>query len=141
MLSRCPTAPQQGVLHSKISAVRPRLAYMVARTRPPKRSPLFTFAERFYTQVKRDVARRQADELKRVGDAAGARKATRKAAGYDRQLKALERDAKRAQMERQRDKLAGEGIALAEAGNRVEARKVAKEAERLDREANRLSRS
>ena len=114
---------------------------MVARAPTAKRSPSLTFADRFYTQIKRDAARRQADELKRAGDAAGARKAAREAADYDRQLKALERDQKRAQMERQRDKLARQGIALAKAGNMVEAHKVAKEAERLDREAKRLSHS
>lgn len=114
---------------------------MVARTRPPKRSQSFTFVERFYTQAKRDAALRRADELKRAGDAAGARKATREAADYDRELKALERDEKRAQIERQRDELARQGIALVKAGNLVEARKAAKEAERLDREAKRLSRS
>ncbi len=113
---------------------------MAARTRPPKRSPLFTFAERFYTQAKRDSAHRQADELKRAGDASGARKATQEAANYDRQLKALERDQRRAQLERQRDGFARHGIALAEAGKMVEARRAAKEAERLDREAKRLSR-
>jgi hypothetical protein len=113
---------------------------MVARTRRPKHSQSFIFIERFYTQAKRDAARRQADELKRAGDVAGARKATREAADYDRQLKALGRDAKCDQMERQRDELARQGIALAEAGNLVEARKAAKEAERLDREAKRFSR-
>jgi len=114
---------------------------MVARTRPPKRSQSFTFVERFYTQAKRDAARIQADKLKRAGDAAGARKATRDMADYDRELKALDRDEKRARMERRRDELAHQGIALAEAGHLLEARQAAKEAERLDREAKRLSRS
>jgi hypothetical protein len=114
---------------------------MVARARPPKRSQSFTFVERFYTQAKRDAARRQADKLKRAGDAAGARKANREVADYDRELKALEREDKRAQMERQRDELARQGIALAEAGNLVEARQAAKGAERLDREVKRFSRS
>ncbi len=90
--------------------------------------------------VKRDAARKRADELRRDGDAAGARKATREAADYERQLQALERDQKRAQVE-QRDELARKGIALAETGNMAEAREAAKQAERMDREAKRLSRS
>jgi hypothetical protein len=39
---------------------------MAARTRVPRRSQSLTFAERFYTQIKRDAARRRADELKRA---------------------------------------------------------------------------
>ena len=108
---------------------------------PSETLPLTHFRRALLTQVKRDAALRQADELKRAGDAAGARKATREVADYDRQLKVLERDQNRAQMERQRDELAREGIALAEAGKMVEARKAAQEAERLDREAKRLGRS